>query len=240
MAVNNSLVKYLVSAGIGSRRRSASLIMEGQVFVNGSQILNLNYAVDPRDSIKVNGLKLEKPVNEKIYILLNKPRGYLSAVNDQRGRQTILDLVPKNLRFPGLVPAGRLDLYSSGLMVLSNDGEFVNKITHPRYEVEKEYEVLLDATLSETDKKKLVKGIMIESGIAKIQSIRGKSPSSPQYNLILIEGKKREIRLLMSALGRNVRRLKRIRIGNFELGELSVGSVQRISEQEVKLFKKRL
>ena len=115
----------------------------------------------------------------------------------------------------------------------------MNRITHPRYEVEKEYEVLLDTTLSEADKKKLVKGIMIESGIAKIQSIRGKSPSSPQYNLILIEGKKREIRLLMSSLGRNVRRLKRIRIGNFELGELSVGSVQRISEQEVKLFKKR-
>tara|TARA_Y100000817_G_C16733430_1_gene489059 strand:- start:36 stop:755 length:720 start_codon:yes stop_codon:yes gene_type:complete len=239
MAINNSLVKYLVSAGVGSRRKSASLIMEGQVFVNDSKILSLTHPINLGDTVRVNGLKLSPPENKKIYILINKPRGYLSAVSDPRGRHTILDLVPMNLRVPGLVPAGRLDLYSSGLMVLSNDGEFVNRITHPRYEVEKEYEVLLDTTLSEADKKKLVKGIMIENGIAKVQSIRGKSSSSPQYNLILIEGKKREIRLLMSALGKNVRRLERTRIGNFELGALATGSVQRLSEEEVKLFKKR-
>lgn len=239
MNINYPLVKYLVSAGVGSRRKSASLIMDGCVYVNNEQILSINYSVNIGDAVKVNGLKLNIRGEEKIYLLVNKPKGYLSAVNDPRGRKTVLDLVPKNFKVPGLVPAGRLDLFSSGLMILSNDGDFVNRVTHPRYQVEKEYEVLLDSDLSNHDMKRLINGIRIESGKARVQSINAIDSTYSLYNLVLLEGKKREIRLLMMALGKKVRNLKRIRIGNFELGELGSGSTMRLSDAQVKQFNYR-
>ena len=133
------LVKRLVAGGAGSRRRAAALIMEGSVSVNGQPATNLNHPVTANDAVSVNGQPLAQAEKRTVYLLLNKPRGYLCAVSDSRGRPTVLDLVPDALRVAGLVPVGRLDADSTGLLLLSNDGAFVERVTHPRYGVVKEY-----------------------------------------------------------------------------------------------------
>ena len=267
------LVKQLVAAGAGSRRRSAALIMEGAVTVNGEPALDLNHPVAPGDAVRVRGVALAAPVARRVYLLLNKPPGYLSAVSDDRGRPTVLDLAPAALRVPGLVPAGRLDLASAGLVLLTNDGDLVNRVTHPRYGVEKEYDVLLDRPLTPAERRLLVAGVEIESGTASavaVEPVRrasregdsrgreGPPPSfprrresrpkfsppggdarraektEPRYRVTLVEGKKREIRLLMAALGVSVLRLTRVRIGGMRLGSLAPGAVRELSAAEAR------
>ena len=268
------LVKQLVAAGAGSRRRSAALIMEGAVTVNGEPALDLNHPVAPGDAVRVRGVALGAPVARRVYLLLNKPPGYLSAVSDDRGRPTVLDLAPAALRVPGLVPAGRLDLASAGLVLLTNDGDLVNRITHPRYGVEKEYDVLLDRPLTPAERRLLIAGVEIESGTASavaVEPVRrtppegyvsrgreGPPPSfprrresrpkfsppggdarraertEPRYRVTLVEGKKREIRLVMAALGVSVLRLTRVRIGGMRLGSLAPGAVRELSAAEAR------
>ena len=226
------LVKQLVAAGVGSRRRSAALIMQGVVSVNGKQALDLNRLVAPGDSVQVNGATVGQADDRRVYLVLNKPRGYLSAVTDARGRPTVLDLVPPALRVTGLVPAGRLDLYSAGLLLLTNDGALVNRVTHPRYGVEKEYDVLVDRTLSAGEQRRLLSGIEIEGGIAAAVAVESFKGTEARYRVVLVEGKKREVRLMMAGLGRSVLRLTRVRIGGLRLGALSPGSVRRLTESE--------
>ena len=228
------LVKQLVAAGVGSRRWSAALIMQGAVSVNGEQALDLNRPVGPGDSVQVNGTTVGQADDRRVYLLLNKPRGYLSAVRDARGRPTVLDLVPSALRVPGLVPAGRLDLYSAGLLLLTNDGNLVNRITHPRYGVEKEYDVLVDRPLSAGEQRRLLSGIEIEEGVAAAVAVEPFKGTEARYRVVLVEGKKREVRLMMAGLGRSVLRLTRVRIGGLRLGALSPGSVRRLTESEAK------
>ncbi len=228
------LVKQLVAAGVGSRRRSAALIMQGAVSVNGEQALDLNHPVAPGDSVQVNGATVGQADDRRVYLLLNKPRGYLSAVSDARGRPTVLDLVPPALRVAGLVPAGRLDLYSAGLLLLTNDGALVNRVTHPRYGVEKEYDVLVDRPLSAGEQRRLLSGIEIEEGVAAAVAVEPFKGTEARYRIVLVEGKKREVRLMMAGLGRSVLRLTRVRIGGLRLGALSPGSVRRLTESEAK------
>ena len=137
------LVKYLVSAGVGSRRHVVELVVDGKVRVNGERAESITLPVSSRDRVEVGGETVRAATAPPVYLLLNKPLGYLSTVHDDRGRPTVLDLVPQARRAPGLVPAGRLDLESSGLMLLTNDGDLVYRVTHPRYGVRKEYRVLL-------------------------------------------------------------------------------------------------
>ena len=230
----HSLVKRLVAAGGGARRRAATVIMSGAVLVNGHSALDLNLPVSVEDVITVNGAPIASPEHRRVYLLLNKPKGYLSAVTDARGRPTVLDLVPSPLRAVGLVPAGRLDLESTGLVFLTNDGELVNRITHPRYGVEKEYDVLLDRGLSDRDVRQLLAGVEIEDGMATAVSVsRGKRNQS-RCQVVLIEGKKRQVRLMMRVLGRRVLSLNRVRIADFRLGKLEPGAVAELSLAEVK------
>ena len=239
------LVKRLVAGGAGSRRRAAALIMEGAVSVNGQPATNLNHPVSASDAVSVNGQPLAQAEKRTVYLLLNKPRGYLCAVSDSRGRPTVLDLVPDALRVAGLVPVGRLDADSTGLLLLSNDGAFVERVTHPRYGVVKEYDVLLDRPLWPRDQARLLDGVEIEGGLARALSVhphpnplpsreRGPRTGEARYAVELAEGKKREVRLMMRAVGRRVLRLTRVRVGGLRLGRLPSGSVRELSAREAR------
>ncbi len=250
------LVKRLVAGGAGSRRRAAALIIEGSVSVNGRPATNLNHPVSASDAVSVNGQPLAQAEKRTVYLLLNKPRGYLCAVSDSRGRPTVLDLVPDALRVAGLVPVGRLDADSTGLLLLSNDGAFVERVTHPRYGVVKEYNVLLDRALWPRDQARLLDGVEIEGGLARALSVSAvgnteahrprtaqrsasrPAPAAPRgearYTVELAEGKKREVRLMMHAVGRRVLRLTRVRVGGLRLGRLPSGSVRELSAREAR------
>ena len=272
------LVKRLVAGGAGSRRRAAALIFSGAVSVNGRPATDLNHPVSASDAVSVNGQPLAQAEKRTVYLLLNKPKGYLCAVSDSRGRPTVLDLVPDALRVAGLVPVGRLDADSTGLLLLSNDGAFVERVTHPRYGVVKEYDVLLDRPLSPRDQARLLDGVEIEGGLARAVSVEaarslsqreragvrggearstrrppGEAPGDAKaarplsrweragvrgdearYSVELAEGKKREVRLMMRAVGRRVLRLTRVRVGGLRLGRLPSGSVRELSAQEAR------
>ncbi len=228
------LVKRLVAGGAGSRRRAAALIIEGAVSVNGQPATNLNHPVSASDAVSVNGQPLAQAEKRTVYLLLNKPRGYLCAVSDSRGRPTVLDLVPDALRVAGLVPVGRLDADSTGLLLLSNDGAFVERVTHPRYGVVKEYDVLLDRPLWPRDQARLLDGVEIEGGLARALSVEPVRRGEARYAVELAEGKKREVRLMMRAVGRRVLRLTRVRVGGLRLGRLPSGSVRELSAQEAR------
>lgn len=228
------LVKRLVAGGAGSRRRAAALIIEGSVSVNGQPATNLNHPVSASDAVSVNGRPLAQAEKRTVYLLLNKPRGYLCAVSDSRGRPTVLDLVPDALRVAGLVPVGRLDADSTGLLLLSNDGAFVERVTHPRYGVVKEYDVLLDRPLWPRDQARLLDGVEIEGGLARALSVEPVRKGETRYAVELAEGKKREVRLMMRAVGRRVLRLTRVRVGGLRLGRLPSGSVRELSAQEAR------
>ncbi len=228
------LVKRLVAGGAGSRRRAAALIIEGLVSVNGQPATSLNHPVSASDAVSVNGRPLAQAEKRTVYLLLNKPRGYLCAVSDSRGRPTVLDLVPEALRVAGLVPVGRLDADSTGLLLLSNDGAFVERVTHPRYGVVKEYDVLLDRALWPRDQARLLDGVEIEGGLARALSVEPVRKGEARYAVELAEGKKREVRLMMRAVGRRVLRLTRVRVGGLRLGRLPSGSVRELSAQEAR------
>lgn len=228
------LVKRLVAGGAGSRRRAASLIFSGAVSVNGRPATNLNHSVSAGDAVSVNGEPLAQAEERTVYLLLNKPRGYLCAVSDPRGRPTVLDLVPDALRVAGLVPAGRLDAESTGLLLLTNDGAFVERVTHPRYGVVKEYDVLLDRPLAPRDLARLTDGVAIEGGVARALSVSQANKAEARYAVELAEGKKREVRLMMRAARRRVLRLTRVRVGGLRLGRLPSGGVRELSAREAR------
>ena len=229
-----ALVKYLVSAGLGSRRSCASLIMSGFVTVNEAPAENLMMPVSKEDRIQVEGRPIEARRTGHVYLMLNKPDGYLSSTTDDRGRRTVMDLVPRALRLSGLVPVGRLDLHSTGLLMLTDDGELVNRVTHPRYEVDKEYHIKLDKVLNPTSSAMLRSGVEIESGLAKAKAVRRLTEEPGfRYAITLNEGKKREVRLMLRAVGRQVTELRRVRLGSLLLGELGDGEVRELTDMEL-------
>ena len=235
------LVKYLVSAGLGSRRTCASLIVNGFVTVNEIRAESLMMLVSPDDRIKVEGRTIEARRTGHVYLLLNKPDGYLSSTSDDRGRHTVMELVPRALRLSGLVPAGRLDLHSTGLLLLTDDGELVNRVTHPRYGVDKEYHIKLDGVLNPTSSARLRSGVEIESGLAKAKAVRRVTEQAGfRYLLTLNEGKKREVRLMLRAVGRHVIELCRVRLGPLSLGELANGGVRELTDMELNEIRKQV
>jgi 23S rRNA pseudouridine2605 synthase len=230
----HTLVKYLVAAGLGSRRHCASLILSGYVRVNGEIAESLIMDVSHRDTIDVDGREVAATRTGHVYLLANKPDGHLSSVTDDRGRPTIIQLVPRALRMHGLVPAGRLDLHSTGLILLTTDGELVNRVTHPRYEIEKEYHVLLDRVVTPTASSKLKTGVEIETGQARAMALRRLHDESGfKYSITLNEGRKREVRLMFRAVSRQVLGLERVRIGNLMVDGLEVGEVREMTDKEL-------
>jgi len=208
------LNKFLAKAGIASRRGADKIIENGRVSING-KIAILGEKVSGKEKILIDGEEV-KLTETKEYILIYKPAGIISTASDERGRQKVVDLIKSKNR---LFPVGRLDLLSEGLMLLTNDGDLALKLTHPKYHLEKEYEVTLDRELN--NKK-------IKTGINKIIK-REKNI----INIIMYEGKKRQIREMCWEAGLRVKKLKRIRIGNLKIGDLTPGESRHLTPQEV-------
>ena len=240
------LQKVLARAGVASRRAAEELIAAGRVSVNGRTITELGTRVAPgRDVIAVDGERLSVgpagyPQGEKlVYVMLNKPRGVLSAVEDTRGRRTVTDLVDLDAR---LFPVGRLDLDSEGLVLLTNDGELANQMTHPRYGHEKEYEILVEGLVSDQTLAKWQRGQVLLDGestapcqVEHLRTDRGayQGRGGTWLRVVMHEGRKRQIRRVALALGHPVQQIVRTRIGPLKLGRLKVGAWRHLTQAEV-------
>ena len=233
------LQKYMSNCGIASRRKCEEIILAGRVTVNGNKITKIGCTVDPqKDKVYLDGKPIKKE-KEKIYLIVNKPRGYVSTVSDPEGRKTVLDLVPqKKYR---LYPIGRLDYASEGIIILTNDGDFAYKLSHPKFEIEKKYNVTVKGIFSQENSNIFRKGIQLEDGIAKADKckILRYGADKTYLEITLNQGKNRQIRRMMEALGFEVIRLKRISIGTLEIERLKPGQTRPMSEDEIaQLLKK--
>jgi 23S rRNA pseudouridine2605 synthase len=225
------LNRFLASAGLGSRRSVEELITSGQVRVNGQVVTDLATNVGPDDAVKVGSRLLR--TEQKITVLLNKPRGYLCTASDERDRKTIFDLLPAN--WPRVYHVGRLDKESEGLLLVTNDGDLSLALTHPRYKIEKEYEVLLDKPFDLKDREKLLRGFHIMGGRAKTERLDVLGPT--HLRLTLTQGIKRQIRLMLYELGYEVERLARIRLGPLKIGEMRPGEWRLLTGKEIATLK---
>jgi 23S rRNA pseudouridine2605 synthase len=228
------LVKALAEAGIGSRRRMAEAIKQGKVKVNGVTAESFNHPIDPaKDRVVFDG----KPVNLKaekiICLMLHKPEGIVSTVSDEKSRQTVLDILPQNYRRYRLYPVGRLDIDTTGLILLTNDGDLTYKLTHPRYEYEKEYYVAINGVLKNEEKQQIKTGLLLEDGMTHHAKIREITETPYNYSVTIHEGRKRQVRRMFEHLKHPVLALKRIRIGNLQLGDLRDGAVRALTAKEI-------
>jgi len=221
------LNRFLASAGLGSRRSCEELIRTGQVTVNGVLCETLATTVSPTDVVKVGSHVLHTAAPTTL--LLHKPPGFLCTASDTHERRTIFELLPPN--FPRLFHVGRLDRESEGLLLLTNDGELSLKLTHPRYKVEKEYEVVLDRAFDFELASKLLHGIALEEGWAKAESVY--KLGSTKLKVVLKQGMKRQIRLMFFALGYEVKRLVRVRIGPLQMQNMPPGSWRVLTQKEI-------
>lgn len=225
------LNKFLAACGIASRRDCDKLIAEGRVCVNGKAAV-LGVDVSDSDCVTVDGRQVTLKKNE--YYLLNKPKGYLSTVSDEKGRRTVLDLMPDTVG--RIYPVGRLDYDSEGLLILTTDGELAQRLTHPSNEVPKTYLVKIEGTLKESDLNPLRSGIEIEGGYVTKKCKAHIVETNKQYTKIhmtITEGKNREIRKMFAAIGREVVLLKRIKVGELTLRGLDRGAYRKLTKQEV-------
>lgn len=230
------LQKYMADCGVASRRKCEEIIIDKRVKVNNTLITELGYKINREiDVVYVDGKKIS-PQETKKYIALNKPVGYVSTVKDEKNRQTILDIVKVKER---IYPIGRLDYNTSGLILLTNDGEVYNNIIHPRKSIDKIYEAIIEGTISDTDKIKFEKGIDIGNYItapAKIQILK-KYDTNTKVRITIHEGKNRQIRRMCEAIGHPVIELKRISIGEIKLGNLPPGKWRELEDIEVEYIK---
>lgn len=227
------LQKFLAEAGVASRRASEQYIVEGRVTVNGETVRELGTRVDPsRDKVAVDGRALRP--KRKLYVALNKPPGYICTRRDPESRQILSELLPTE--WSNLVPVGRLDCASEGLIFMTNDGDFCLKLTHPRYGVRKKYRVTIEGRVDQEIADKLVQGVVHEGDKLKAERVRilVTNNSSSLLEIELAEGKNRELRRMFEVLGRNVTKLQRIQIGKIKLGELRTGKWRTLTETEIK------
>lgn len=238
------LQKALALGGVASRRAAEGLITAGRVKVNGALVTKLGSRVDVEaDKITVAGKPLS--FERKVYFLLHKPSGIVSTARDDRGRQTVVDLVPSRER---LVPVGRLDVNSTGLLLLTNDGELTYRLTHPKFEHAKEYEALIqvphdwDIKSVENALKKFVHGIRVAHGFktspAQAKILSQKSNDRFLVSITLHEGRKHQVRQMINSIGASVVELKRVRMGPIKLGDLAIGKWRQLTELEIASLKK--
>ena len=225
--------KFIAQSGIASRRASDELIKKGQIFLNGNKVTELGTKVDPeKDKISVGDKTIS--FSKKVYYIVNKPVGYTSTVEDKFAKKLVVDLAPKDIP---VFPVGRLDKNSQGLMILTNDGELANRVSHPKYEHEKEYEVICELHSQKINAiiRKFEQGFSVEFERfrpVKVKNIhlRGKIL---KLNMVLKEGKKRQIRRMCKAVEWKVLDLRRIRIGKILLGQLKSGSCKKITKEDI-------
>jgi len=221
------LNRFLASAGIGSRRRCDELIAAGRVTINGEVCTNFSAQPSARDHVKVDGklLRAEPPLT----IMLHKPAGFVSTRKDPHARDTVFDLLPP--KFSRLFNVGRLDAQTEGLLLLTNDGELAQRLTHPRYKIDKEYEVTLDQPWDSALAPKLLKGILLEGQRARIERLQ--PVTRTHVRVVLRQGINRQIRRMFEAVGYHVKHLLRIRIGNLRLSNLPRGHWRALTKREM-------
>ena len=230
------LLKALTEAGVGSRRRIADAIKNGRVQVNGELVENFRHSVNPEtDRVSVNGKLVDLKPRRTAYLMVNKPAGIITTTSDERGRKTVLDILPVKYRHLRLYPVGRLDKDSTGLLLLTNDGELTYRLTHPKFEHEKEYLIHIEGRLKPDEKRKLEKGVELEDGMTYPIVVKEiKSPPPFNYSITMHEGRKRQVRRMLANLGYQVLAIKRIRIGSLNLGNLKEGTLRELTAAEVR------
>lgn len=234
MRLNQAIAK----SGKWSRRKADELIASGKVAVNGSIVKDFHYKLDlSKDKLQVEGQTIAVKAIE--YIVMNKPKGVITTCSDQYGRKNILDLLPERLRH--LRPVGRLDRNSEGLILLTNDGQFTQKIAHPSLHMEKTYEVSVKGKVSKKDLDQLRRGILLEDGMtlpAKVNLIQFQEDRS-KLRIVLKEGRNRQIRRMLAKLDYEVVKLVRVAIGELKLGQLPPGAWRFLSQDEIRSFEIR-
>lgn len=221
------LNRFLAAAGLGSRRHCDELIAAGRVTINGQVCTDFSVQPGERDHVKVDGKMVH--AERRLDLILHKPAGFVSTRSDPHARDTIFDLLPPHL--PRLFHIGRLDTQTEGLLLLTNDGDLAQRLTHPRYKIEKEYEVTLDRAWDPTLAPKLHKGVMLDGQRARIDSLHSVKPT--RLRVILRQGINRQIRRMFYAVGYEVTRLVRTRIGRLRLGDLPRGHWRPLSKEEL-------
>jgi len=229
-----TVLKALVLAGCGSRRAMAEAIKQERVALNGMPVASFKQEIDAvRDIITLDGKPVKIRYEERVYLMLNKPVGVLSTTRDERGRQTVIDLLPPKYKNLNLHPVGRLDMDSSGLLLFTDDGALTYRLTHPSFEKEKEYVVTLDRELQPQDKSSFENGLELEDGPTWPTTVRESPTERKTYYVILHEGRKRQLRRMFACLGYRITGLKRIRMGSLLLGELPEGKMRILTEVEI-------
>lgn len=229
------LQKYLAECGIASRRKCEEYILQGKVKVNNNLVTELGTKINPQKDIVAFEGKEIKRENKKIYILLNKPIGYVTTAEEQFGRDKVLDLVKEKER---IVPVGRLDMYTSGALILTNDGDFVYKVTHPKHEITKTYTVTLKGIVNKTEVEQLRKGVKIEDYITKPAKVKilktDEEKDISRLEITIHEGKNRQIRKMCESIGKKVLALHRSKIGNIDVKSIKIGEWRYLKDSEVK------
>lgn len=230
------LNKYIASCGAASRRGADKLIEQGKVTVNGDVVISMGLNVDENnDIVCLDGAQLVLE-DDKVYILLNKPAGFLCACSDDRGRKTVIDLV----KTPGkrIFPVGRLDYDTEGLLLLTNDGDFAYRLTHPKHEVSKKYFAIVKGVLTQKVIERLCAGVNID-GVKTSKAemeILNKTSKRTELNITIHEGRNRQIKNMFELVGCRVSYLKRIAVGRLEIGELPIGKWRMLSKEDKKLL----
>lgn len=226
------LNKFLSNSGVASRRKCDELISQGKVFVNGKVVSELGLQInEKKDKVMVEGKQIKLP-SSFVYIKLNKPKGYACTTADEKGRKTIYELIDTDER---LFSIGRLDYDTEGLILLTNDGDFANKVAHPKYAIEKEYRVTVEGQIKESELAVLRKGVVVDGErmpSAKVEFL-SEDDKFTKLSVVIDEGQNRQIRRMFEAIGKSIRLLKRVRIGQVRLGGLKRGDYRDLTEDEL-------
>lgn len=234
------LQKYMAENGIASRRKCEEYILDGKVTVNGGVVKELGTKIMPeKDIITFEGKEI-KIQNKLVYILLNKPIDYVTTAKDQFGRKTVLDLITGIKE--RIVPVGRLDMYTSGALLLTNDGEFTYRVTHPKHEIDKTYVATVRGQIKSEDVKQLEKGVLVDDYITKPAKVKvlkiEETKNISRVAITIHEGKNREVRKMCEAVGYSVIALHRTKIGNLSVKDLKIGEWRYLSQKEIETLKK--
>ena len=229
------LQKYLAECGVASRRKCEEYILQGKVKVNNKIITELGTKINPEKDKVTFERKEVKKENKKVYILINKPIGYVTTAEEQFGRDKVLDLVKVKER---IVPVGRLDMYTSGALILTNDGEFVYKVTHPKHEITKTYTVTIHGIITKQEVEQLSNGVKIDDYITKPAKVKilktDEEKNISRIEITIHEGKNRQVRKMCEAISKKVIALHRSKIGNIGVKDLKLGQWRYLKENEVK------